>query len=319
MTTEQQLGTIEKVSIRQVWPTEDGHFTPWLGENLDKLGAELGRDLEVAETEAEVGPFKLDVRARDTSTDGQVVIENQFGQTDHTHLGQLLTYAGGFDAQAVVWIAESFRDEHRQALDFLNLRTGENTQFFGVEIELWRIGKSDPAPHFKLVAFPNEWRNQTATATGATAGVSPRGKRYQSFFQALIDMLRERHRFTNARRAGTRSWSSFSTGLAGIGYGASFAQGKRARVDIYIDNGDKDWNKRFFDDLEEAKTDIEARFGEPLSWERLDDKRASRIAIYSDGSIDDDDESLETTRQWMVDRLLKFREVFGPRLNELAN
>ena len=130
MTTAQELGTIEKVDITQVWPTEDGHFTPWLGENLDKLGAELGLDLELAETEAEVGTFRLDVRAHDANTKGEVVVENQFGQTDHSHLGQLLTYASGFDAQAVIWIAESFRDEHKEALDFLNHRTGRGYAIF---------------------------------------------------------------------------------------------------------------------------------------------------------------------------------------------
>ena len=318
MTEARQLGTIEKVEIRQVWPTEDAHFTLWLGENLDKLGEELGIDLEFVETEAQVGTFKLDVLARDVSTDGKVVIENQFGSTDHPHLGQLLTYAGGFDAQVVVWIAESFRDEHRQALDFLNLRTGEDTQFFGVEIQLWRIGTSDPAPHFKVVAIPNDWRKQAVSIGRGTEKVSERGKTYQSFFQALVDELRNEHRFTNSRRAGTRSWASFTTGFSGFGYRASFAQGGRARVGVYIDNGEKLWNEGRFDELAESSEAIESEIGGEFEWQRLDNRRACRISAVRPGSIDDDDDTLDEIRQWMVERLLKFSEVFGPRLDELA-
>ena len=319
MTTALELGTIEKVDIREVWPTEDGHFTPWLGENLYKLGADLGLDLELAEIEAEVGTFKLDVRAHDANTKGEVVIENQFGQTDHSHLGQLLTYASGFDAQAVVWIAESFRDEHREALDFLNHRTGEDTQFFGVEIELWRIGSSVVAPHFNVVATPNEWRKQTVRNV-RSGNVSDRREKYRAFFQPLMDSLRENYRFTNARTAQPQNWYYFSAGHSQrVQYDATLASGERARIGLYIDNTDKEWNKSLFDNLEERRTEIETELGEPLEWERLDDRRASRIAVYTDGSINDSDERLAIIRGWMVERLLKFKEVFGPRLAELVD
>ena len=117
-------------------------------------------DLEVEAREAPVGSFSLDILARDQDN-RQVVIENQLEATDHTHLGQLLTYAAGFDANVIVWIAKNFRDEHRDALDLLNRRTGEDTEFFGVEVELWQIDDSRRAPYFKPVVTPNEWRKQT--------------------------------------------------------------------------------------------------------------------------------------------------------------
>ena len=320
MTTAFELGTIEKVDIKAVWPAEDVDFTPWLGENLDKLGAELGMDLELVETEAEVGTFKLDVRAHDANTKGEVVIENQFGPTNHSHLGQLLTYASGFNAQAVVWIAESFRDEHKEALDFLNHRTGEDTQFFGVEIETWKIGDSLPAPHFNVVATPNEWRKQGVIRTQSSGNTSERGERYRAFFQVLIDILRQEHNFTNARKAQSGNWRYFSAGHAQrVQYGATLASENRARVELYIDNGDKDWNKGLFDQLIEVRTDIESECEEPLEWERLETARASRIAVYTNGSIDDPEERLAEIREWMVERLLKFKEVFGPRLAELVD
>ena len=159
-----------------------------------------------------MGGCSLDLLVRDVESGGEVVFESQLGTTDHSHLGELITYAAGFDARVAVWIARELKSEHREALDLLNRRTGEDTQFFGVEVELWKIDGSRPAPKFRLVAFPNEWRKRTATATGATAGVSPRRERYRQFFQRLMDTLREEHRFTNARSAQPQSWYHFSAG-----------------------------------------------------------------------------------------------------------
>lgn len=320
MTTAQDLGTIEKVDIREVWPTEPGHFTPWLGDNLDKLGAEIGLDLELVETEAQVGPFRLDVRAQDANIRVEVIIENQFGHTDHSHLGQLLTYASGFDAGVVVWIAENFRDEHREALDYLNHRTGEDTQFFGVEVELWKIGDSLPAVNFNLVSTPNEWSKQSLVRQHSATGNSMvRGEQYREFYQTLVDTMRDVHKFTNRKKAGTRAYCTFPTGQTGFSYAPYLTASNmnRARVELYLDS-DRDRNKTCFDLLVSDREDIETELGE-LLWERLDDKKSCRISIARQGSIDDDDETLVEIRDWMVDRLLKFKEVFGPRLAELVD
>ena len=320
MTSENGLAKIERVDLREIWPNEAADFTPWLAENLSELGSIIGLDLELQAQEAPVGGYSLDLLARDLGSGGEVVIENQLGTTDHGHLGQLLTYAAGFDARVAVWIAREFKSEHREALDMLNRRTGEDTQFFGVEIQLWKIDDSRPAAKFELVVRPNEWRKQAVGNATSRGTVSPRRERYRQFFQALMDTLREEHRFTNARSAQPQSWYYFSAGHAQrVQWGASFAQGGRVRIEAYIDNVDGEWTKRLFDQLHQQKQSVESEFGETLEWERLDDRRASRIAVYRTGSIDEGDDTLTEIRQWMVDRLLKFREVFGPRLNELAN
>ena len=130
---------------------------------------------------------------------------------------------------------------------------------------------------------------------------------------------REEHRFTNARSAQPQSWYHFSAGHAQrIQWAVAFGQGGKVRVGIYIDSLDGDWIKRLFDSLHEQSASVESEFGEPLEWERLDDRRASRVSTVRSGSIDDGDDPLDETRKWMVERLLKFREVFGPRLEELA-
>ena len=321
MAVLQELANIEKVdNLREVWEHEAADFTPWLACNIAQLGNALGMDIEVREEEASVGPYSLDILAHDVRDDRPVVIENQLGATDHTHLGQLLTYAAGFNAHVMVWIAKKFKDEHREALDLLNHRTDEDTQFFGVEVELWKIGNSQPAVNFNLVATPNEWSKQNKLSKLSTAGGSTaKGEQYREFYQPLIDKLREEHKFTSVKKAGTKPFCNFATGYTGFRYAPYLTTNtmNRARIELYL-NSDRDKNKAYFDLLASDREDIEIELGE-LLWERLDDKKASRISMARNGSIDDDEETLEEIRTWMVERLLKFKEVFGPRLAELVD
>jgi hypothetical protein len=185
-----------------------------------------------------------------------------------------------------------------------------------VVVEVLQIDDSKPAYNSKPVAFPNEW--QKASHPRANSERSPRSEAYRTFFQQLIDELREKHRFTAARVAQPQSWYSFASGIGGVTYAACFALGNRARAEVYIDRGNADENKRLFDRLEEQRAEIEAEYGQELEWERLDDKRASRIAIYTPGSIDADEETLARMRSWMLTQLLQLRKVFGPRLRELG-
>lgn len=306
------FGELKSVDIRQVWANEARAFTPWLADNIGRLSEALGMDLEIAAREADVGDFSLDLLAKDLGTGRHVVIENQFGATDHDHLGKLITYAAGVDAAAVIWLTEAVRDEHRQALEWLNRRTDADLHFFAVAVEVVRIDDSRPAVLFKPVVFPNEW--QQAARETAERQASPRGEAYRRYFQILIDELREKHRFTGARVAQPQNWYLFPSGVQGVGYGTSFAQGGRVRAELYIDQGDADSNKALFDALLKQKEAIEQELKGPLEWERLDDRRASRIAAYRDGTIDSPDEKLAEIRAWAVDTLLRLKKVLGPRL-----
>lgn len=153
------LGRLHPVALREVWPDEAYQFTPWLAfpENLTVLGETLGMQLNAERTEAAVGGFSADILARNAVDNSVVVIENQLEQTDHTHLGQIMTYLAGLDAKTVIWIAKRIRDEHRAAIEWLNTNTSEAFRFFAVEVELWRIGDSSPAPRFNIVVKPNDW------------------------------------------------------------------------------------------------------------------------------------------------------------------
>ena len=311
------FGVLNKVGLREIWPHEASDFTPWLAENIDELGKALGMDLELIEQEASVGDFSLDILAKDLGTSRSVIVENQLTQTDHDHLGKLITYAAGFDASIVIWVSDSIREEHRQAMDWLNQRTDSETSFFGVVVEVIKIDDSKPAFNFKLVASPNEWQKNKKRQTQRTS-VSTKGEKYQNYFQNLIDDLRDIHRFTSAKAGQPQNWYSFSSGVSGITYGANFSQGGKARAELYIDLGDHEKNKYVFDQLFNMKGEIEDSLGQEISWERLDNKRASRLALYIDGSIEESDSELEKVKNWHIEQLLKLKSALGKKIGQLS-
>jgi hypothetical protein len=304
-----ELATIQKVDPRSIWIHEAHDFTPWLAENLHHLGDAIGSELELIDREADVGGFALDLLAKDLGRNVNVIIENQLATTDHDHLGKLITYASGYDAGVVLWIATEIREEHRQALDWLNQRTDSNTDFFGIVVEVIRIGESKPALQFRVAVSPNEW--QKTKKQQSTTTTSEKSELYRQYFQGVLDELREKHHFTSARKGQPQSWYTFSSGNRGFHYGHSFAAGNRVRTGIYIDSGDADENKDFFDRLYLEREAIEAEIGAHLEWERLDDRRASRVALYRSGSIEDSSEELQEIREWGIQNLLLFKRVFG--------
>ncbi len=312
------LGTIERVDLREVWPNEAADFTPWLAANLHNLGEALGLDLELQTSEAAMGSFSLDVLAHDLGSGRPVIIENQPEATNHSHLGQLLTYAAGYDAYAAVWLVRDFRDEHRAALDWLNQRTGEDTAFFGVVVEAIRIDDSRPAPQFRVVVMPNDWSKTAPRKVSPALAVRPSGERYRVYFQSIVDTMREQHNITTHARPSTRSRHDFASGFPGIWLRLALVSQGKARVDVHINGSDQDANKRVFDYLETHQESIEAELGGALVWERLNNNRRSRISAIRDGSIDDAPETLEELQEWMVERLLAFKRVFTPHLRELA-
>lgn len=312
------LGKIEKQhDLRLVWPNEAQDFTPWLADNIEEIGESLGLDLETQSREEKIGGFSLDILAKD-GDNRIVIIENQLNSTDHSHLGQIITYASGVDAKVIVWVAREFRDEHRQAIDWLNQHTQDETEFFGVVMELWKIGDSPLAPNFRIVAAPNDWRRETAERVRSVS-LSERNVRYQTFFKDLTDTLREKG-FTNRTKAQPASWSEFASGHTGVRYVGSFTRTEGrgyARVEIYIDKHDKEWNEELFNQLENRKTTIESELGNSLEWTLLPERRACRIFLARSGSIDDDETKLKELKNWMVSNLLEVKQAFSPMLESI--
>lgn len=324
--SEPILGTLERLDAREVWKNEAYDFTPWLRANIALIGEALGVEIDPeVQQEVAVGLFSADLLGTDLGSQAAILIENQLDQTNHSHLGQLLTYAGGLDSKILVWVSPSVRDEHRQALTWLNENTTEDILFFGVEIELLRIDGSKPAPHFKVVAAPNEWQKskRVRAGGGGTPATTERNQRYRDFWAGVISELREREpgfTTTSPERAPRQSWCPFSLGRTGFLNNSAFGWEDGAsvlRAEVYIDTGDRDQNKAAFDALYEQKEAIETEFGAPLIWARRDEVKHSRIYVKRPGALDDPTERHEEYREWFVDYALRFKRVFGGRIKAL--
>ncbi len=314
--TSKQLGHLKRLEPREVWTSEPKDFTPWLADRIDLLSEALGIEIELIGQEVAVGDFSVDLYGKDIGTENGVIIENQLAPTDHTHMGQLLTYGAGLDAKVIIWISPSFRDEHRQAIEWLNLHT-EGLSFFGVELELMQIDDSLPAPHFKVVVQPNEWQEQLIIS--AKHDFSEKKQAYHVFFEDLLNLLKSKSPgYTNASKIGYNNWMAFGAGRAGFRFSFAFAAGNIFRVELYIDTGDGSINKEAFDALEAEKEVFEASLGHSLVWDRLDHRRASRIASVQEGvDVLSSETTLQNLQVWAVDELIKFRRIFEPRVKSL--
>lgn len=304
------LGRVKYIDdIRTVWMNEAKDFTPWLAENIDQLGEELGLDLELLSTEHGIGSFSLDIYAKEINSGHPVVIENQLETTNHSHLGQLITYASGADAKIIIWISKEVREEHRKAIDWLNQISNEDIHFFAVEIQAIKIGDSAPAPLFKVKASPNEWsKSYKALTSGSSVGKSSKQEFYHQFFTAFLSRVKqEQPQISNAKSVGYDSWFAFGSGKTGYTFNVAFRGGNRFSCELYIDLMDEAMNKSKFDELIQYKNEVESLLG-TLSWERLDNKRACRIAMYIDVT---DDESMI---KWGINKLVNFKQTFSKYL-----
>ena len=196
MATQPKLGKIEKVNVRDVWPHEALNFTKWLAEeeNLSLLGDACSIELELIEQESSVGSFAVDIFAQEVGAERKVVIENQLEDTNHDHLGKIITYASGKDAGVVIWVVAHARDEHRRAIEWLNEHTDSDCAFFLVEIEVWRIGDSAMAPRFNIVESPNEW----ARAEKSKAGLSETDRIKLEYWQTFVELAAKSEELSKA-------------------------------------------------------------------------------------------------------------------------
>jgi hypothetical protein len=304
------LGRLERVDPRSVWTHEAHDFTPWLLSNSDHLAEILGIELELHRNEEPVGGYSLDLIGRDLTNDAALMVENQLAATDHIHLGQLLTYAAGTSASTVVWIATRFRDEHRQALDWLNENTGTNVHFFGIELDVVRIGGSDPAPLLRVVALPNNWQKEIRARTEATA-VSGKGALYLDFWTRALERIREVHpEWTAATKGAVSNWIWLRPPIRGAAHSLSFAQGGRLRGELYIDSGDAERNDQIFGALFVHREAFESAYGRPLEWDRIEGRRACRIADYANGDVSQSDRHDEFIA-WFIDSGERLRRAIA--------
>lgn len=305
------LAKLKQVDLRELWPEEDKDFTPWLSskDGLAVLNETLGMELELENTEVYVGNYRADIVAKDTITDSYVVIENQLSQTDHDHIGKLLTYAASFDAKTVVWVAQYFREEHRQAIDWLNNITSKDIDFFGIEIELLQIGDSPYAPNLKIVSKPNEWTRTIRNEKGAlTKGDTLK----LDYWTAFNDYLSNKDKSINVRKAQAAHWYDVSIGKSGVHISLTLRTNmKDIGCEIYMHTDDA---KALFQYLLRDKGIIEGVTG-PLEWHELPEREASRIV--SRKTLDPTKkENWDSCFQWYIDSVSKFKAEIVPRIKK---
>ena len=315
---ENHLGRLQKVDLREAWISEPGDFTPWLAkpENIALLGETIGIELEVEAQEKSVGPFRADILARDTADRHYVLIENQLELTDHRHLGQLLTYAAGLDAVTIVWLAARFTEEHRAALDWLNEATAAEFNFFGLEIELWRIGDSPMAPKFNVVSKPNDW-TRTVREQAAAGEVSPNQQLHYDFWTQFTDYLVKRGSSLNTTRPSVRHWTNVPLGRASFHLSAwNGMRDERSGVELNLVGPDA---KAHFHLLQERQRDLIdqtlAGFG-PVDWRLMPDKVASQVRIVRQGEPSNRS-TWPTVNKWMADTLEAMQALFAPIVKTL--
>lgn len=308
---DKKLGRIEQVDLRSIWTSESRDFTPWLAqeENLAELGATLGIDLELEAQEKEVGPFSADLLCKNTADESWVVIENQIEKTDHKHLGQLLTYAAGLKAVTIVWIAAEFNEEHRAALDWLNQMTVESVRFFGLEIELWRIGDSPAAPRFNVISQPNDWQNNVRDVAIASERSRPSEILRMKYWTAFRSFLQENKSKLRPQKPGTNHWYNFGIGTSLAHLSALLiAKDDNIGIELCINS---DNAKFIYAELFKQKSEIEEKIGAELEWKELPDKKTSRILLYK--SVQTDNENTWPEQfAWLQRTLEKFDQTFRP-------
>jgi hypothetical protein len=282
------LGKLERIPLRKAWAHEAGEFTPWLAQanNLTLLAESLGLgELELVGTEHPVGDFKVDILCTDDG--GKVIIENQLEKTNHTHLGQILTYAAGVGARKVVWLAESFRTEHVAALEFLNQHTTDELDFFAVEIELWRIGDSPMAPSFNVVVKPNDWAKTGQQNAKAAATTTPTKQRQLKFWTGWQSWLQAKGSALRPQKPLPQHWTNIALGRSGIHLAATVnSREGRVGIEVYIDH---DNSKAMFKQLQVHQAAIDTALDAKLEWMELPDGHACRILqVRADSPLDDE-------------------------------
>ncbi|MGD9930915.1 MAG: DUF4268 domain-containing protein [Mangrovibacterium sp.] len=311
-----KIGKLEKVDIRQLWNGEASDFTPWLAkkENMELLGDEIGIELEVVQQEKNVGPFRADILCRSTIDDHNILVENQLEKTDHTHLGQILTYAAGLDAVTIIWIAKKFTEEHRAAIDWLNKITDEKFNFFGIEIEVYRIGDSLPAPFFQIVSKPNDWA-KAVKATTQNQGLTETKALNLEYWQAMKQYFSDSGTKLKPQKPQPQHWSSFTLGKTDI-YLAAVASVRDGfiRVELTINTSN---SKEHFGILKSKYQELSTvELGETIFWDELPDRKVSLVRLEKAVNVADKSNWPEQ-HQWFMETLEKFDRFFRPKIKNL--
>lgn len=303
-----QLGKLEKVDIREIWKNEAKDFTSWLAkeENLTLLSDEIGISMNLITAEAGVGQFSADILAEEPNTGRKIIIENQLEQTDHDHFGKLFTYGSGKDAGILIWICKHVREEHRQAIDWLNEKTDNTLHVFVIRMEAWKIDDSKPAPKFQVICSPNDWAKIIKNPPTDGNKLSETNLRQLDFWTEFNIYMSENNPGFKSRKPQPQHWYDLAIGnsQAYISLTVSFTK-NFIRSELYIPN-----NKELFKKLNNEKGAIEKELGLNLEWNELPNNKASSVSLRKTAPRIKDKEAWQTCFAWYAEIVNKFTVVF---------
>lgn len=314
----QNLKSLTPVDLSTIWDTEPQHFTPWLAqeENLTRLGETLGIDLRLEAQEINIGGFRADLLCK-TTDDSWVLIENQLARTDHTHVGQLLTYAAGLNASTVIWIAKTFRQEHRAMLDWQNRITDERYRFFGVEVKVWQIEDSAKAVQFDVVSSPNDWSRGVSgdTQRAANQELSETEQRQLRYWTGLRAYMEEKGSPVSFPSPRPSRYLDMSIGRTDF-WLMVWQTPTRNEIGIWLCIGGEH-REAYFRLLEEEKSDIHTEMGEALQWVELTERQRNRICLHKEDTNPFDESDWSHQFEWLTAKLERFNAVFRERIRGL--
>lgn len=275
-----KLRTLEKINLREIWKHEAHNFTKWLAleDNISLLLDEIGVTAENIVTEDSAGKFSVDITADEVSTGKKIVIENQLEKTDHSHLGQLLTYASSFDACIIVWVVAHVREEHKRAIEWFNQNMIDEISFFLVQTEVYKIGDSAPAVKFNVVVEPNTWSKilrMKSTTDKKTTETKINHLNFWEGFKEYASKVNSNLRITRTPRS--QHWYDISIGKSGVNLSLTRnTRDQNVGSEIWISDSQNIFNK-----LYENKVLFEDLIGSEVFWKELENKKASRVrCIY---------------------------------------
>jgi len=301
------IGKLIEVDVRELWKHEQYDFSDWLAkkDNIEYLNEVLGLTLIDVDKEVYVGPYRCDIVAKDETSGIRVIVENQLETTNHDHLGKIITYASGLGAKIMVWIVKEAKEEHRAAVEWLNNNTGNDVNFFLIEIHAYRIGDSIPAPKFEVVEKPNDFVKRGKPRFDQDELNKSQSERLV-FWEKLNQVLVERGKPFNVRKATTDHWYNIAVGRSDAHISIELINKEGfVYVNFYIPD-----NKSLFDELYTCKDEIEEKLGFKMEWDRLNGKKASRIKYGIPGLNFDDHSNYETLLNKIIDVALMIRDVF---------
>ncbi len=299
-----RLGKMTKITdLRSVWPHEANDFTKWLAEeeNLSLLGDAIGIELELEERESSVGSFSVDILAKESGTNRRVIIENQLEDTNHDHLGKLITYASGKGAEVIVWIVKRARDEHRQAIEWLNQHTDGNIGFFLLEIELWQIGGSEKAPRFNVVEKPNDWSKTMKTIEGLSETELLKLDFWTGFNDEMSNSM-EFQKMFRTRKASPQHWYDLSIGSSAYHISLTINTLKQnIGAGLYIDD-----DKELFRRYKKHEAEITEQLNSIVEWREA--RKACRIVIVTDINPKKR-ECWGKAYNWFLEKAIVFKDI----------